>query len=392
MTFLSPALALIASYTMFISAYNFQTKERLPLNGYAIQITYKDGKDGSFTHSYLTGQELKGKTSFTLPPWRIIKRADKDSEQVSMVLVAVAFEGAAWKIKVSVRKGEFYDKGDQEVATYSAHENERVTIKEIEQLGVEPFDVSIVKVIQNDANRPAIRNNTKSIEVTNFEATSVPAPYRISLRNLSNKPVLALEVNSYTEGKKQLMIWPQGAWDRPLIEPGGGYEVGISSEAPGRMTDYGYEPAQTSSIEVTTVVFEDGTYEGNPFLAAGIRGNMMGCKVQLGHALPLLKTALEATEGGRVGALLDMKERALALSEEVDASRLKELQDQFPSLDVNEKNILSNYIKWGMHHVKATLIKEIDSFEKGGQQTNSNQIREWLGKTKERYEKWLSAL
>jgi hypothetical protein len=37
-------------------------------------------------------------------------------------------------------------------------------------------------------------------------------------------------------------------------------------------------------------------------------------------------------------------------------------------------------------------MQEIDAFEKGGQQIKSNQIRDWLGKTKERYEKWLSAL
>lgn len=389
MTFLGPALALIASYAMFTCAYNFQTKERLPLNGYAIQITYKDGL---FHHSYMTGHEMKGKTDFTLPPWRIIKRANKDSEQVSMVLVAVAFEGAAWKIKVSVRKGEFYDKGDQEVATYSAHENERVTIKEIEQFGVESFDVSIVKVIQNDANQPAIRNKTKSIEVMNLEATSVPTPYRISLRSLSDKPVLALEVNSYIGDKKLSMIWPQGAWDRPLIEPGGACEVEIPSEARGRATDSAYEPAQATSIEVATVVFEDGTYEGSPFLAAGIRGQMMGCKVQLGHVLPLLKTALEATDGDQADALRDVKETVLDLSEEVDTSRLKELQDQFPGLNAGEKDILSNYIKWGLRHVKGALVKEIDVFEERGQQTDSSQIREWLGKTKEKYEKWLSAI
>jgi hypothetical protein len=87
-----------------------------------------------------------------------------------------------------------------------------------------------------------------------------------------------------------------------------------------------------------------------------------------------------------------VKESVLDLSEEVDTSRLKELQDQFPSLNVGEKNILSNYIKWGLHHVKATLMKEIDAFEERGQQTNSSEIREWLGKTKEKYEKWLSAI
>jgi hypothetical protein len=389
MTFLRLLLALTSLYTMFICASDAQAQERLPLNGYAIEITYKDGKS---SHSPMFGQELRGNTGFTLSPWNIIKRANKDSEQVSMVLVAAAFDGGAWRIKVSVRKGEFYDKGEQEVATYSVRENEKATVKEMEQFGVEPFDVSVVRVNQAAANQPEIRNKTKSIEVMRVEATTVPSPYRLSLRNLSDKPVLALEVNSYSGDQMLFLTWPQGTWDSPLIEPGGACEVGMTSQGRGEATTYGYVPEQSTSIEINTVVFEDGSYEGAPYLAAVTRGQMMGSKAQLGRILPLLQAALESTDGARVSALLDVKERVLAISEEVETARLKELEGQFPNLNVNEKENLPNFIKFGLHYVKTTLVKEIDAFEKGGRQINGSLVREWLVKTKERYEKWLSAL
>ena len=76
----------------------------------------------------------------------------------------------------------------------------------------------------------------------------------------------------------------------------------------------------------------------------------------------------------------------------METAQLKELEEQFPNLNVNERENLANFIKSGLNYVKTTLVKEIDAFEKGGQQRNRNLIREWLVKTKERYEKWLSAL
>jgi hypothetical protein len=82
--------------------------------------------------------------------------------------------------------GEFYDKGRQDVATFLVSEGEKVTVKEMERFGVRPFGVAVVRV-NEAAAQPEVRNRTKSIVVTKVEATVTPNPYRISLRNLSQK-------------------------------------------------------------------------------------------------------------------------------------------------------------------------------------------------------------
>jgi hypothetical protein len=343
-------------------------------------------------HSAIFGQESKGKIDFTISPDRLIKRSDKDNEQVSMVLVSAAFDGSFWKIKVSVLKGEFYDKGEQEVGAYSARESEKVTINEMGPLGVEPFDVSVVRLNQSAAIRPDVKNKTKSIEVMNVVASTVPNPYHLLLRNLSDKPVLALEVNTYVGNRLRFLAWPQGPWDHPIIEPGGTYDVGITSEGKGETTAYGYVPEQSTSVEIGAVVFADGTYEGNPLLAAVIKAQMTGCKIQLSRVLPLLQSALDGVSDNPVRALQEMKERVLAAREEVESSQLKELQDQFSNLGAEEKKNLAGSVKWGLHYVKVTVGKEIDAFEKGNRQMSGETIREWLLKTKERYEKWFAAL
>jgi len=38
------------------------------------------------------------------------------------------------------------------------------------------------------------------------------------------------------------------------------------------------------------------------------------------------------------------------------------------------------------------LLKEIAAFEKEGQLTSGSSVTEWVGKTKDRCEKWISAL
>ena len=100
------AFMLIALFAITLPIIAFQSPETLLVSGFAIQITNQRGQ--SF---HLLLAKPKNQGSFTLPPGEIVKRADKDSEQVSEVYITAYSEGNAWKVKVSVVKGEFYDKG-----------------------------------------------------------------------------------------------------------------------------------------------------------------------------------------------------------------------------------------------------------------------------------------
>jgi len=383
------ATVLLSLFVVALPTQAIQDRERPALSGYGVQITYQSGQS---SHFLIPGPKLKVAGSFTLAPGEIIKPAATANDQVSMVKVSASFEKDIWRINISVIKGEFYDKGEQDVATFFVRENEKMTVKEMEQFGIKPFDISIVKVDQSAAILPKVRNRTQSIEVTNVEAITVPSPYRILLRNLSYKKVLTLEVNTYSGDQMILLKWPEGTWDRPLIEPGGTYEEELPSAGRGQVTDNGYVPEQSSAIEISTVVFEDGTYEGKPYLAAVTRAQMVGSKVQLGRVIALLQAAREPTGEINVRALTGLKEAISVLSEDVDPGQLKDLQAQFPSLDEGAKKNLANFVRSGLHKVKATLLKEIAAFEKEGQLTSGSSVTEWVGKTKDRCEKWVSAL
>jgi hypothetical protein len=382
------ASILIAFFTITTPIIAFQNRENRPVSRFAIQITNHRGQ--SF-HLLLEGKS-KNQGSFTLAPGEIVKRADKNSEQVSEVLITASSEGNAWKIKVSVVKGEFYDMGQQDVATYLVGEGEKVTVKEMEQFGVRPFDVAVVRVNDAAASQPEVRNRTDSIVVTKVEATITPTPYRISLRNLSNKRVLALELNTYRGEQMLLLKWPQGTWEHPLIEPGEAHDEDLWSAGRGQATSYGYVPEQSTSIEVSTVVFTDGTYEGKPYLAAVTKAQTAGSKTQLRRVLQLLQSVHESTVGFDENQLTGLKKSVSLLSEDFEPNKLKELQDEFPTLDEVASKNLGNFMRAGLHSVKATLLKEIEALEKTGQPQRSVLIKEWISKTQEKYERWISAL
>jgi hypothetical protein len=389
MALLRIATVLLPLLVAALPTQAIQDRERPALSGYGIQIIYQSGQS---SHFLIPAPKLKVAGSFTIPPGEIIKRADTANEQVSMVKVSAAFEKDIWRINISAVKGEFYDKGEQDVATFLVRENEKMTVKEMGQFGIKSFDISIVKVDQSAAILPKIRNRTQSIEVTNVEAITVPSPYRILLRNLSYKSVLALEVSTYNRDYVNLLKWPQGTWDRPLIEPGGTYEEELPSAGQGRVTDNGYVPEQSAAIEISTVVFEDGTYEGKPYLAAVTKANMMGSKAQLVRVIALLQAAREPAGELNVRTMTGLKEAISVLSEDADPGQLKDLQAQFPSLDEGAKKNLANFMRSGLHSVKVTLLKEIEAFEKEGQPTSGSSVTEWVGKTKDKCEKWVSAL
>ena len=288
------AFMLIGLFAITLPIIAFQSRDSLLVNRFAIQVTNQRGQ--SF-HLPLAKTESKNQVSFTLPPSEIVKRADKDSEQVSEVYISAYSEGNAWKVRVSVVKGEFYDKGRQDVATYLVSEGEKVTVKEMEQFGVRPFDVAVVRVNDAGAFQPEVRNRTESIVVTKVEATVIPTPYRISLRNLSPKSVLALELNTYSGEQMLALKWPQGTWEHPLIEPGGTHVEDLWSAGRGQTTSYGYVPEQSTSIEVSSVVFTDGTYEGKPYLAAVIKAQSAGSKTQLKRVLRLLQGVKDSAAG-----------------------------------------------------------------------------------------------
>src|SRR5207249_8802568 len=117
------------------------------------------------------------------------------------------------------------------------------------------------------ATPPQVVNKTQSIEVLGFEPVeSIPPTFTLVVRNLSTKPVSAVKINLLLNNRSELSSMPQGEEGKPLIEPGGIYKTRDYGLFRIQRTPTGYirtaRPNQT--IVISTAVFEDGSYEGQP--------------------------------------------------------------------------------------------------------------------------------
>src|SRR6185369_1843254 len=103
-------------------------------------------------------------------------------------------------------------------------------------------------------------------------------------------------------------------------------------------------------------------------------------------------TALVSMDRGDENVLTSLKEAASLLSEDSDSRQLNDLQRQFSTLNDGLRKNLANFERAGLHIVKANLLKDIGAVGKADQPTSGSSAREWIVKTHERYERWLSAL
>ena len=127
-------------------------------------------------------------------------------------------------------------------------------------------------------------------------------------------------------------------------------------------------------------------------IAAVTKAQMMGNKTQLKRVLSLLQTAGVLTDGIDENLLPRLREDVSLLSDDSDPSQLTKLWDQFSNLDEGGEAESDKFARSGLHQVKTYLLKELEAREKTGQPMSGSFARDWILKTQDRYNQWLSVL
>ena len=300
--------------------------------------------------------------------------------------------------------GAKYGAREQPIASYLAKEGETISVQELKRFGVEPLLLKVVRAeLRRDeeqpfAFQPAVVSKVKSVEVIAVVASgsdpSAPTRYQVSLRNLTSKNITALEIYESEQGRRggsETMM--QSVPGRPVIGPGAMYDTEVSiGGTSGRMTPQGFvpDPQKQRTFVVGTVVFEDGTFEGEVVVAAGIEARQAGRRIQLGRVVLLLRDTLDAADQGEAAALEKLKSQVSLLRIDVDASIISELLSRFPSLaDETEKKRLMGEVMDGLKNGREEILHKIKEFEQSTDR--STDFRAWLSRTKEKYEAMTSS-
>lgn len=124
------------------------------------------------------------------------------SPPIQAVRLESQYNGETAEIRVTLLRGATGFNQEDLIATYHIGIGEQKTIKELRAAGVEPIKITLLNTVPSLPPPPAFENLTKSIEIISIQVENVPNPaYKIIFRNLSDKTVRALRVDTISDGR-----------------------------------------------------------------------------------------------------------------------------------------------------------------------------------------------
>lgn len=356
--------------------------------GLTIEITYHKENKPAYLAVPETDDEKVKSAWFShferVPNWQL----PAGSLPVRAVNFVSRCEGDAVKVDISVITGQKLHEKEESVAALTMRENDKIIVKELLKFGVEPFELSVVRVTPSVTVLPSVNNKSRSLTVASLEPNYSTLPsYKLMLANNSGKAVSALTFNVTVNGFFILSGMPQGDDGNPLIEPGGVFEKMIpNASKPNRLSEGQIVPVVPNQvITISAVVFEDGTYEGDQLEAARFLAFTLGRKLQIKRIIDLLKQV-----GGKEFDLAEINRQANDLSIATDETEFDKFTGKFPNLSDKEISQLRTSVEVALQGTKRRFLDEIGVSLNEISETKPS--RNWFAVNLERYSNWLARL
>jgi len=280
------------------------------------------------------------------------------------------------KVDVSVLLGSAQPPGVP-VASVVISPGMQVVVDGLTQFGVQPVTLSMVAVAPMTPYLPTVVSVSPEIEIANVELLTTPYPgYRVTLRNLGSKAASNVHVQSYRGAEKALSALKRTDDGRPMMQPGGSFvfDLTLTSGAGDRFATAGtWTPRPIDLIEIESVRWADGTYDGTPpfpKVDVAIESDS-GRRLQLRRIVDALRQTL--SEPGADLALVASARRKIDALKDAEADQLRAAA-------------------LTMRDTKAAARADLARFERDQAQSPASSSREWLTFLLRRYEAWLVRL
>jgi hypothetical protein len=376
------SLLLLASLAVPLNAQQLETRPKS--TGLVLEVVFAKGARPAFQ----TVAWTDNKKGSWYGRFDSVGRVTKDAKPVQAVRLVPFVEGQGVRVNVSVLRGEFLEI-EQNVSTYLMDIGQKLSVEELKNVGVGPFELRLFRVDPSLANAPTFVNRTKSVEVVSFEpmTTTLPA-YKVSIHNLSAKNISGLSVEVFSGGRLRNSAMPQGKEGKSLVEAGGfGYfETRVPVDAESVASGFNPAARPEHQIVIKAVMFQDGSYEGATEPAAMFQSFIVGRKLMLTKINPALASAVSAI--GEENAPEKFVSAVKSLSVELQEDEVALLLRQFPAMNPLQ---LKDSVQASMHHTRTDLLEQAERFV-GRADLEAGDYRQWLVDTKVRYADWLKRL
>jgi len=317
-----------------------------------------------------------------IPDWRLPKGA----LPIRAVRLEPQFNGETTEVTVTLLRGQRSVTEQEElVGKIRLDLGEHRILNELQSFGIEPFDIAVTDVPSLMPSQPVFDIRVSAIEIAGVKAENAPLPaYRIKIKNLSDKSIQALKFDT-ADGESGLF---QGEDGRPFIEPGGVHEQYIPVvRAVQRGAEIVPGSAPVNTIIISSVVFGDGTFDGDAGPACSFESMRPGRTLWLKQAIALLEKQIEVSDVSVDPAAKQFKERVLTLNPE---SSLAEKQ-RSSAVSTSCPPPTSFAVEMSFQLQRQILLRELDQIISTRPVPPVN-FKTWLQAKRDRYAAWLSRL
>ena len=339
-------------------------------------------------YAVVNGVEEKPKWIWVTRFVRIPGR-ESTSPPIQAVRLQSVYNGETADVRVSLLRGSNGFDQEDLVGIFQVGVGEQRIVSELDQFGIEPFTLTLMNTVTPLPPPPDFENRTKSIEVASIESENRPSPgYRIILRNLSEKNVGAVRVHVMSDGMRGVQALWQGEHGQSLIKPGAVVERYLPVMKPVKTATGDYAPGApyTLTIYLTSVVFEDFSFEGDSEPACLFEKFQVGRKIWLKNVLPLFDQELSKPITDHIEAAKQFKEKFSALRYVVETNELA--RDSSVGSGCGKP---AESASISVENMKLELLRDLEQIITTRPHPPVN-FKTWLQERRERYNTWLARL
>lgn len=361
----------------------------------ALEVTYYAGRPPAYQTVPPAGSDPGGSW------YGLFRRIDSWKPQPGAappeaIRITSQLEADQVRVFVSTLSGQKALENEVPVTKFTIKENQKVVVEELKQFGVEPFEIKLVRVTSSPLAIPAIDNRVASLVIVNTEVAndSTLPTYRMTLVSHAGKTIIALGIDVLVDGRIGLTGIHQNPEGQVFIIPEKTYQLKVAAPRRAQAVAGGYSPTTppNQTILIKSAVFEDGTFEGDPTVAATVISRRAGEKMAILKLMPLLTEAMNSAVANVPEAMKKLEEQISAVSTDAEPKVVQNLMTEFPQVKPSAIFDFKQAVEFGATTTKSNLLKDLRKLEADSQSLDVNTYRELLGRARGRYEKWLSGL
>lgn len=299
-------------------------------------------------------------------------------------------DGGGVRFTVSVLLGEARER---EVAVHEGtlRMGERVTVNRLVEHGVRPIIVALEPLASIEFHEPAIVNRTSGLQVTAVKTIVDPAPrYVVTVENLTDRGADGFSVESSVGDRPGHSAYKGNEDGRVLVPPRGTYTFDFPlPTGPGPRTGP-WAPVPADALVITSVTWDDGSFEGDHRAAGVHRIRLMARRVQVERVVRAVRLAL--ADGDLARAVSRLRHDVDSLSIEVDTTLEGAGLALLPTPDAMPEANVIGVIRSTLQRVKSQASGEVAGIERASRGLDAEAARRALQTMEQEFSTWLRQL